>query len=800
MSSLIRKFKSMDMRIKGFYGAKARWWLNSVQYSKNHSTGYSEAEKKWAYKHGFLPEIVERYGINDSNVKDFISVHDYCYIYPVNDIFRKWIKDRVTTRNVLKPYKEYLPYQYYHLYLRDGETMIIKLGDCPEQYGETMDDVLNLIKEKGKTALRKTSGLSCEKIEYRDGAYYFNGEKISEKKLAKKLHEMARTSIYVLTEYVEVAADYRAEKETATSLLRLMVYNKYADNPKIGQAYLRVSPQEGTVDIDDMEERTGDNVEEFSGDSEDQKEINSDDGVYEKNFMEDQTVLPKKGKPSKIARFYYYPVDVETGEIGSGKHLDDKNHIEEGFEFTGADGKRVEKIPGWQKLNDTIIEICRFIPQIELMGVDILITEDGFKLVDFSDQPYYPQVIGFNEEMTEYFRMKVDQKYEQAKDPEFRRNNFRKKSDTFLWIRLAKLFCPPNMRPLIYKWWYVTVRDDFFSHNGVSLKDKIWAYKHGFLSYRLPQYGITRENYQNFISDYDYRYLRHINNKYRVWLEDKITVKYICSRYSQFFPKYYYHVSVRNGEKRIIPLMDLPDYCSNDLESVFELAKHEGALACKPQRGSQGQGFYKLSYHDGKYFLNHEEATREDILKILGDPDSQYLITEYIQQHHVIDNIYSGAVNTLRIITFMKDGKTPQIGNAYMRVGSKKTGAVDNMGAGGMFVQVDMETGHFHNGKIITENNIVPCSNHPDTGALLEGDLPNWDIIKQGVIDLNKEMPQLEYLGFDVAITEDGMKLPEINRAPGYPKIETFQRPTIDYLLYKKSVKMKNNNIKKTKW
>ena len=98
MSSLIRKFKSMDMRIKGFYGAKARWWLNSVQYSKNHSTGYSEDEKKWAYKHGFLPEIVERYGINDSNVKDFISVHDYCYIYPVNDIFRKWIKDRVTTR------------------------------------------------------------------------------------------------------------------------------------------------------------------------------------------------------------------------------------------------------------------------------------------------------------------------------------------------------------------------------------------------------------------------------------------------------------------------------------------------------------------------------------------------------------------------------------------------------------------------------------------------------------------------------------------------------------------------------
>ena len=330
------------------------------------------------------------------------------------------------------------------------------------------------------------------------------------------------------------------------------------------------------------------------------------------------------------------------------------------------------------------------------------------------------------------------------------------------------------MRPLIYKWWYITVRDDLFSRNGMSLKKKLWAYKKGFLSYRIPQYGITEDNYMNFISDYDYRYLRHINNKYRVWLEDKITVKYICSKYSGFFPKYYYHVSVRNGEKRIIPLMDLPDYCDNNLSSIFELVKREGMLACKPQRGSQGQGFYKFSYHEGKYYLNHEEATKQQVLDILENPESQYLITEYIQQH-------------------------PEIGNAYMRFGSEKTGAVDNMGAGGMFVQVDMETGRFYNGKIITENSILPCSKHPDTGEVIEGYLPNWDIIKKGVIALNMEMPQLEYLGFDVAITEDGMKLPEINRAPGYPKIETFNERTIDYLLYKKQIKMKLNGITKTK-
>ena len=47
-----------------------------------------------------------------------------------------------------------------------------------------------------------------------------------------------------------------------------------------------------------------------------------------------------------------------------------------------------------------------------------------------------------------------------------------------------------------------------------------------------------------------------------------------------------------------------------------------------------------------------------------------------------------------------------------------------------MFVQVDIDTGRFHNGKIITENSILPCSHHPDTGELIEGILPNWDIVK----------------------------------------------------------------------
>ena len=49
----------------------------------------------------------------------------------------------------------------------------------------------------------------------------------------------------------------------------------------------------------------------------------------------------------------------------------------------------------------------------------------------------------------------------------------------------------------------------------------------------------------------------------------------------------------------------------------------------------------------------------------------------------------------------------------------------------------------------------------------------------------------LEYFGFDLALTEDGLKFPEINRFPDYPAIEKYSPATINYLLYKLQMKKK---------
>jgi hypothetical protein len=140
----------------------------------------------------------------------------------------------------------------------------------------------------------------------------------------------------------------------------------------------------------------------------------------------------------------------------------------------------------------------------------------------------------------------------------------------------------------------------------------------------------------------------------------------------------------------------------------------------------------------------------------------------------------------MRLTVFKKDGKEPQIGNGYMRFGNNQTGGVDNVSAGGISADLDVETGYFDN-PVMLENRtrLIPTPFHPDTGEKIEGYLPNWDYVKEQILKIAAAIPELEYFGFDVALTEDGIKLPEINRYPDFPKINKLTPAAMDYLLYK---------------
>lgn len=588
--------------------------------------------------------------------------------------------------------------------------------------GDTWDDVLELIREKKAVTAAASNGAYASTVEYRDGSFWFDGKKLSKQNLEKKLESFFAT--IVIKEKIETS------DLVDNGVLNLIVFNEFGDNPAIGDAFFVFDEYE-TKTLNILSQRKSDSLE-------------------EEDVLDD-----------KFRKVRAEAVDACDGSWRGGK------------------------VPYWDEITEVIDRMCRFVPQLEFFGAEIVIRPEGFCITRMVNHPDYPTFKPFSKETSAYLFRKVEQKKEAFAKGGTRLSRGFKKVKLKVRAAFARTFYPAGLVPYLSVRWIQDVWKDLTTNKETTLKQKLWAYRHGFLSYRLLQYGITEENYGEYISDFEYKWLRHINPKYRKWMEDKITVKYVCSEFNQFFPEYYYHIICKNGNNKVISMMDLPEGYTNEFEDIFRLVQEKGVLALKPDEGSHGDGFYKFTYENGKYQLNYKEATKQQVLDILEDINNQYLVTEYINMCDELKRVYDGSVNTVRMIVFKKDGKNPQVGNAYVRFGSKKTGAVDNVGAGGMTATIDVETGRFHDAKIVLYNSIEDCPVHPDTGVPIEGYLPHWEQVKADVLAVTKSIKQLEWFGVDLAVTNDGIKFPEINRFPDYPAVEKYTKPTREYLLMK---------------
>lgn len=705
---------------RGFTGGEARRWVREVYRHKTRNYGFSRRETNWAIRHGFMPEQVAKLGINDENVKDYISAKDYAYLRPLNGIYSKWITDKVTIHTIFKPFRKDMPIVYYQISKRYDETTVTPLAD--DSLGYTFKEMFNFIRTQGEVILTPANGISASTIAYKEGSFWFDDKKLSEAALEERLSQYRST--------VVIREKVRTSEITDNAVLNLIVFNEFGDNPVIGDAFFV---------FDEYERKPVRTIEQRKADSLEEEDVEDD---------------------------RYRDVKAEAA--------DEKNGTWRG-----------KPIPHWDEIKDVINRLCVFVPQLEFFGMEIVINEDGFKIVRMMNQPDYPTCKPFSKETSAYLERKAAQKKEAYAKGGTCLARGAKKVKLKIRARFAKMFYPKGLIPYLSIRWISDVWKDFTTNKDTTFGQKMWAYRHGFLSYRLLQYGITKENHEEFISDFEYKWLRHINPKYRKWMEDKITVKYICSDYNECFPEYYYHIICKNGNNKVISMMDLPEGYTNSFEDIFKLVEEKGVLALKPDEGSHGDGFYKFTCEDGKYQLNYKDVTKQQVLDILEDIENQYLVTEYINMCDELKAVYDGAVNTVRMIVFKKDGREPQIGNAYVRFGSKATGAVDNVGAGGMTATIDVATGHFHDAKIVLSNSIEDCPIHPDTGVPIDGYLPHWEEVKKQVLDVTRSIKQLEFFGVDLAVTNEGIKFPEINRFPDYPAVEKYTKPTREYLLYK---------------
>jgi hypothetical protein len=305
-----------------------------------------------------------------------------------------------------------------------------------------------------------------------------------------------------------------------------------------------------------------------------------------------------------------------------------------------------------------------------------------------------------------------------------------------------------------------------------------WAHERGFFAETAKLCGLTEDNYHNYMSDYDYYKIWPFNNWTKLWVDDKLTLKQITAdpQLEGFLPEYYYY----SYEGQLFPQKEQPICTEHPEQDFLALLREKKEFACKPCNGTRARGFFRLAYEDGKYFINRNEATEEEIIQFTKQY-SNYIFTEYLRPSREMA-VFGDTIHTLRVVVINEGGRNPQIIGGYFRLPNAKAGEINyieceekNDDNYNIFCDFDFEKGVIGRATKTFSDHIEEIEVHPDTGAKIQGTkVTGYEQLLERIHYLCCKMSTLEYIGFDLGVTDDGIKCMEINTFPGTEYMQVF--------------------------
>ena len=131
-----------------------------------------------------------------------------------------------------------------------------------------------------------------------------------------------------------------------------------------------------------------------------------------------------------------------------------------------------------------------------------------------------------------------------------------------------------------------------------------------------------------------------------------------------------------------------------------------------------------------------------------------YLIEQPIEQHPAMAAFNGSSVNTLRIVTLRLADGSPKIMAGVLRIGRAGESA-DNFHHDGIAATIDVDTGIVDSAGI--DRNFKRYIIHPDSGRRIIGfEIPLWDKATRMVLDAAMAVPEVRYVGWDVAMDSEG--------------------------------------------
>lgn len=288
--------------------------------------------------------------------------------------------------------------------------------------------------------------------------------------------------------------------------------------------------------------------------------------------------------------------------------------------------------------------------------------------------------------------------------------------------------------------------------------------------------GLTRDEYYKFEfekRDEEFRKSLLGLNEQRYYLDYLNPIKY----YSLARNKYLAHKMLEDTGVRKSDL-----YCyyqpearfiaseekASNLIEVLYILKKKDVQSCviKTTESSHGDNVWvikEIEYKDNDAVMTRFDGQELLLSSVLGQ--EALIFESVVRQTKQFSAFNESSVNTVRFMTTLYPDGSVRVIATFIKIG-RAGKCVDNAGGGGnVDVCVDVETGEikyaiqFDGWHKVKE---IEC--HPDSGTQLNGVyIDNWQSIKEEVIKFQQAFPYCKAPGWDIAITDEGPVVIEVN-------------------------------------
>ena len=206
-------------------------------------------------------------------------------------------------------------------------------------------------------------------------------------------------------------------------------------------------------------------------------------------------------------------------------------------------------------------------------------------------------------------------------------------------------------------------------------------------------------------------------------------------------------------------------------------------LFVKPAAGRGGRGAERWDRIAPGQFtdVDGQRTSAEALLRHLNERSEScaIIVQRRVEPHSALANLTSGALPTIRVTTCLDERGNPEIvgGVFRMAIGGNRT--VDNLHAGGIASNVELDDGSLSSASDLGMNaKLGWLDHHPDTRARITGRrLPLWIDTKALAIRAHRSFADRVLVGWDIAITEDGPVIVEGNSSPDLDILQRFGTP-----------------------